>query len=77
MNFNLEFLGGEMKVPRLPKIKLTVRGLILGSPPYASFFGMLLLYDKNPSLQVEQKSYRSYRRIDSSKLIYRLTIHTI
>jgi hypothetical protein len=34
-------------------------------------------YRRNTKVQIEQKSYRSFRRIDSSKLVYRLTINTI
>jgi hypothetical protein len=33
-------------------------------------------YKRNTKVQIEQKSYSSFRRIDSSKLTYRLTINT-
>jgi hypothetical protein len=34
-------------------------------------------YRRNTKVQTEQKFYRGFRRIDSSKLIYRLTIKKI
>jgi hypothetical protein len=34
-------------------------------------------YRRNTKVQSEQKSYRGFRRIDSSKIIYRLTINAI
>jgi hypothetical protein len=34
-------------------------------------------YRKNTRVQIEQKLYRGFRRIDFSKLIYRLTINTV
>jgi hypothetical protein len=34
-------------------------------------------YKRNTKIQIEQKSFRDFRRIDSSKSMYRLTINAI
>jgi hypothetical protein len=34
-------------------------------------------YRRNTKVQTEQRFYRGFRRIDFSKLIYRITINTI